>query len=45
MWQVEDNFDTFLAKDVDLAWAVVALVGADSEEGLDRVVCDLTDFA
>jgi len=33
--QVEDNAHTPLAKDIDLAWAELRVVGAHSEEGLD----------
>lgn len=43
-WQRKHNLDTVLAKDVDLAIAVFALASAHSQEGLNRVVGDLSDF-
>jgi hypothetical protein len=42
--EVEDDFDTLLAEDVNLARAEFTLVGADGEEGLYGVIGDLGDL-
>lgn len=43
--QRQHHLDAFLAKDVDLPVAELALAGADGDEGLDGIVCYLGDAA
>jgi hypothetical protein len=37
-WGIEGDADSFLAIDIDLPWTKFGLVGADSKEGLDRII-------
>lgn len=42
--QVECHTNSSLTKDIDLAWTVLGIIGADSEEGLNRFVCEGGDL-